>query len=123
MILATALGNFAPQAASNAFTAWFLSSAFQISVSAFFAPGCADFGSAASTLAILWNLCRRRHKFHYADIRIMPRLVMAPLVVDVVGAAEVGIIRDVPGMPAAHPVGGSGRALYPAGGGGRGLFP
>ena len=32
-----------------------MSSAFQISASAFFAPGCADFGSAASTLAILWN--------------------------------------------------------------------
>jgi hypothetical protein len=30
-----------------------LSSAFQISASAFFAPGCADFGSAPSTFAIL----------------------------------------------------------------------
>ena len=35
--------------------AWSLSSAFQISARAFFAPGCADFGSAPSTLAILWN--------------------------------------------------------------------
>jgi len=46
------------KAAANAFTAaraWSLSSAFQISASAFFAPGCADFGSAPSTLAILWN--------------------------------------------------------------------
>ena len=40
----------------NAFTASRAcrrSSAFQISASAFFAPGCADFGSAPSTLAIL----------------------------------------------------------------------
>jgi hypothetical protein len=35
--------------------AWRRSSAFQISARAFFAPGCADFGSAPSTLAILWN--------------------------------------------------------------------
>ena len=35
--------------------AWVLSSAFQISASAFFAPGCADLGSAARTFAILWN--------------------------------------------------------------------
>ena len=32
-----------------------MSSAPQISARAFFAPGCADFGSAASTLAVLWN--------------------------------------------------------------------
>jgi putative transposase len=42
-----------------------LSSPFQISARAFFAPGCADLGSAARTFAVLWNLCRRRHKFHY----------------------------------------------------------
>jgi hypothetical protein len=57
-----------------------LSSAFQISASAFFAPGCADFGSAPSTFAILWNLCRRRHKFHYADLGIMPTWPVKPLV-------------------------------------------
>jgi hypothetical protein len=44
--------------------AWRRSSAFQISARAFFAPGCADFGRAASTFAILWALCRHRHKFH-----------------------------------------------------------
>ena len=32
-----------------------MSSAPQISARAFFAPGCADLGSAPSTLAILWN--------------------------------------------------------------------
>jgi hypothetical protein len=41
-----------------------LSSAFQISASAFFAPGWADLGSALSTLPILCHLCRRRHKWH-----------------------------------------------------------
>ena len=55
------------------------SSAFQISASAFFAPGCALLGSAPSTLAILCSLCRRRHKFHYADLRIMPILNWIPL--------------------------------------------
>jgi hypothetical protein len=39
----------------TAVRAWSLSSAFQISASAFFAPGCADFSSAPSTFAILWN--------------------------------------------------------------------
>jgi hypothetical protein len=42
--------------------AWFLSSAFQISVSAFFASGCADFGGAAITFEILWNQCPVRVK-------------------------------------------------------------
>ena len=58
MIFAVALGNFAAQAALNVFSAASacgLSSAFQISARAFFAPGCADLGSAARTLAILWN--------------------------------------------------------------------
>jgi hypothetical protein len=58
VIFAVALGNFTPEATSNAFTAaraWSLSSAPQISARAFFAPGWADFGSAASTLAILWT--------------------------------------------------------------------
>ena len=31
----------------------------QISARAFFAPGCADFGSAARTFAALWNQQRR----------------------------------------------------------------
>jgi hypothetical protein len=57
-----------------------LSSAFQISARAFFAPGCADLGSAARTFAVLWNLCRRRHKFHYADVGIMPTRPVKPLV-------------------------------------------
>jgi len=26
------------------------------------------------TLRILCNLCRRRHKLHYADVRVMPML-------------------------------------------------
>ena len=52
------LGELRAEGAAKAFTAvraWFLSSAFQISARAFFAPGCADFGSAPSTFAILWN--------------------------------------------------------------------
>jgi hypothetical protein len=49
-----------------------LSSAFQISASAFFAPGWADLGSALSTLPILWTSCRIRHEVHYAEQRIMP---------------------------------------------------
>jgi hypothetical protein len=27
-----------------------------------------------------WNLCRRRHKFHYADLPIMPTRLVPPLV-------------------------------------------
>ena len=57
-----------------------MSSAPQISARAFFAPGCADLGSAARTLAVLWNLCRRRHKQHYADLGIMPTRDAEPLV-------------------------------------------
>ncbi len=56
MIFAAALGNFAPYPSWKdlaAARAWSLSSAFQISASAFFAPGWADFGSADRTLAIL----------------------------------------------------------------------
>jgi hypothetical protein len=56
-----------------------LSSAFQISARAVFAPRWADFGRALSTLPILWNLCRRRHKFHYPDLWIMPMRVLDPL--------------------------------------------
>jgi len=55
---AAALGNFAPNRAANFFAADLalpLFSAFQISASAFFADGCADFGSAPRTFAILWN--------------------------------------------------------------------
>jgi hypothetical protein len=58
VIFAVALGNFAPQAASNAFAACracCLPSAPQISARAFFAPGCADFGSAARTFPVLWS--------------------------------------------------------------------
>jgi hypothetical protein len=43
-------------------------------------------GSAARTLACLWNLCRHRHKFHYADVRIMPTVVVSSLVA---GVAEL----------------------------------
>jgi hypothetical protein len=49
------------------------------------AAGCADFGSAARILACLWVLCRHRHKFHYADVRIMPILVVSSLVAGVAG--------------------------------------
>ena len=52
-----------PACAANAL-AWSLSSAFQISARAFFAPGCALLGSAPSTLAILCALCRCRHNVH-----------------------------------------------------------
>src|SRR5688572_28844065 len=56
--LGDGLADLAPWASLNAAAArraWSRSSAFQISVRAFFAPGCADFGRAASTLPILWN--------------------------------------------------------------------
>jgi hypothetical protein len=36
-------------------------------------------------LAILWILCRYRHKIHYADVIVMPTLVVNPLVVGVSG--------------------------------------
>ncbi len=68
MTLATALGNLAPYRSANAFaafSAWSLSSAPQISARAALAPGCADFGSAARTLPVLWTLCRHRHKLHF----------------------------------------------------------
>jgi hypothetical protein len=56
VIFATAFGNFALYKALKAVTAsraWRRSSAFQISASAFFAPGCADFGNADNTFEIL----------------------------------------------------------------------
>jgi hypothetical protein len=33
---------------------------------------CWLFGSLFKTLAVLWTLCRGRHKVHYAALRIMP---------------------------------------------------
>lgn len=59
MTFATALGNFAPNSAANAFAAlraFFLFSAFQISASAFFAAGCADFGRAPRNVRDLKDL-------------------------------------------------------------------
>jgi hypothetical protein len=56
--LGDGLGNFAPYAFAKALTALralSLFSAFQISARAFCAPGCADFGIASRTFAILWN--------------------------------------------------------------------
>jgi hypothetical protein len=49
---------------------------------------CADFGSAASTLACLWVLCRRRHKTYYADVRVMPICRGPVLVAGVNGLAK-----------------------------------
>jgi len=43
-------------------------------------PGWADLGRAARTFAALCCLCRRRHKFHYADLGIMPIWDGEPLV-------------------------------------------
>src|SRR5207344_1818409 len=40
-------------------------SAIQISCRARLAFGCWLFGSLASTFAVLWTLCRRRHKVHW----------------------------------------------------------
>ena len=60
--------------------AWSLSSAWWISARAFFAFGWADFGNAARTFPILWNLCGIPHKFHYPDLLIMSRLWMFVLV-------------------------------------------
>ena len=74
-ILATVLGHFAPNASAKALiaaSAWARSSASRISARAFFADGCADFGSAERTFAALWTSCRYRHKVHYAEQRIMP---------------------------------------------------
>jgi hypothetical protein len=56
--LRDAWGNLAPNSSVKTFTAaraWDLSSTPQISARAFFAAGCTDFGSAASTFADLWN--------------------------------------------------------------------
>jgi hypothetical protein len=47
--------------------------AIQIACRSAFARPCCDFGSAFRTLPILWNLFRHRNKFHYADVRIMPK--------------------------------------------------
>jgi hypothetical protein len=46
--------------------------AIQIACMSAFARACCDFGSALSTLPILWNLFRGRNKFHYAEFRIRP---------------------------------------------------
>ena len=45
------------------------------------------------TFLILWVLCRRRHKVHYADVRIMPTSVRSAPVSRVLRANLVGIIQ------------------------------
>jgi len=36
-------------------------------------------GTLASTLRVKWVLGRRRHKTHYADVRVMPTWTEVPL--------------------------------------------
>ena len=64
--------------ASRAATASFLVSAIQISCSARLALVCRRFGSLFRMLAVLCTLCRRRHKVHYAELRIMPTSAAKP---------------------------------------------
>ena len=47
-----------------------------------------DFGVIAIRLVVQWNLCRYRHNTHYADVRIMPTMVVKPLVVGVDGLGK-----------------------------------
>ena len=49
-----------------------LFSAFMMACNAALTFGCRLVGTASNTFAILCTLCRRRHKVHYADLRIMP---------------------------------------------------
>ena len=80
MIFAAALGHLVPYSATNALaarSAWSLSSAFQISANAFFAPGCADFGSAARTFAILWN----QHRWAFVAGKTSRTAAQNPMVV------------------------------------------
>ena len=73
---------------SNA-PAWSLSSAFQISARAFFAPGCALLGSAPSTLAILCALCPTKAGYRIArpSLSAPCRRVIEP---------KYGLIRPMP---------------------------
>ena len=57
------------------------------------------------------DLCRYRHKSHYADLQIMPMSALNALVVAVPPGHEVGIIVDSPGRSA----GGRGRWRPPCG--------
>ena len=52
-----------------------------------------DLGTRASRLRAKWTLCRRRHKVHYADLRIMPMSSLDSLAGQGFRAGEVGIIR------------------------------
>jgi Transposase len=69
----------------------------------------------------VWSLCRYRHKDHYPDTAVMPIPVAGVLVGGGGRARDIGIIRGLPGRPAAGPRGDSGRAGLPAGWSGRGL--
>ena len=67
VILATALGHFAPKPSANAVmaaSACARSSASRISARALRAEGCADFGSADRTFATLCTLCGYPHRVH-----------------------------------------------------------
>jgi hypothetical protein len=67
VILATALGHFAPKPSANAVmaaSACARSSASRISARALRAEGCADFGSADRTFATLCTLCGYLHRVH-----------------------------------------------------------
>jgi hypothetical protein len=39
---------------------------------------CSDLGNRSIMLRALWTLCRRRHKVHYAELRIMPTSAAKP---------------------------------------------
>ena len=69
----------------------------------------------------VWSLCRYRHKAHYPDTAVMPIAAAWVLAGGGDRGRDIGIIRGLPGRPAAGPRGDSGRAGLPAGWSGRGL--
>lgn len=56
------------------------SSASPISARSLRARDWTDLGRQSRTLTALWNLCRRRHKWYYAVLPIMPVRLVSPLV-------------------------------------------
>jgi hypothetical protein len=69
--------------------AWSLSSAFQISARAFFAPGCADFGNAESTFAVL----RNQHLWARVSGKTSPRAAQNPSAPSPTASTEARIPR------------------------------
>ncbi|WP_250491270.1 hypothetical protein, partial [Caballeronia sp. INML2] len=70
--------------------------AFQISASAALALPCCDLGMTLRMLPILWNLSRHRDKFHYADVRIMPKSRLRYRTAGGERTLGIGIIKATP---------------------------